>query len=137
MSLVVSMHFSFKLDISENFTNQNSEWVFINAFFVITHLIPNDLSLFMLLHIPIWFQHSFSQWYVNIKLLSHLASFPRVHYQVLQLPNLLLTCQFVNFNQSKIFGRHINQEHENSTKNISYIINFKKVWHLRLFYCHF
>ena len=38
MSLVVSMHFSFKLDISENFTNQNSEWVFINAFFVITSL---------------------------------------------------------------------------------------------------
>ena len=33
MSLFVSMYFRFKLDIKENFTKQNGEWVFISVFF--------------------------------------------------------------------------------------------------------
>ena len=48
MTLFVSMHFKFKLDKNVNFAMQNSEWVFVSAFFLLLpHLTPKDLSLFI------------------------------------------------------------------------------------------
>ena len=35
MSLFVSIHFQFKLDMNVNFTMQNGEWVFISEFFLL------------------------------------------------------------------------------------------------------
>ena len=78
------MHFRFKLDINANFTYQNGEWVFISAFFLLSpHLTPNDLKpIYLLLHNAIWLHLSCYQRYIKIKLLSDVASFPRIHYQI-------------------------------------------------------
>ena len=48
MSLFVSMHFKFKLDLNANFTIQNDDWVFISVFFQLSsRLTPEDLRLFV------------------------------------------------------------------------------------------
>ena len=84
----------------------------------------------------LWLCHAFSQWYIKTTLLSGLASFARVHYQVFWLTNLLMICQLINLSQPKIFWRQQIRNMEKQQRTlILYAINFKKVWHFELFYC--